>query len=79
MIEIGEGQSYKKAGLSISRSTDWNITHCDTAVSTDHGDNNVFGKRKIADNFGDKGRSPDDIQGSNTKETTKNKLDAGMT
>lgn len=57
--------------MSIAHSTDWNTTHRDTAVSTDHGDNNVFGKRKIPMNFRDKGGSSDDIQGSNTKETTK--------
>jgi hypothetical protein len=58
----------------ISRSTDWIITHCDAAVSTDNGDNNFLGKGKIVNNFRDKGRSSDDIQGSDTKETTK-KLD----
>ena len=47
-------------------------------MSTDDGDNNVFGKGKIANIFSDKGRGSDDIQGSDTKETTR-KLDDGLT
>lgn len=44
-------------------------------MSTDHGNNNILGNGKIIKDFGNKGRSADDIQGSDTEEATKKKLD----